>query len=155
TPTETGYRIHEDLRNMVLFAQHDVILGPPFTRLDLLVCRNLLIYFDPKLQHKLLPLFHYCLRDAGVLVLGCSETIGRSGELFSAIDSRQRLYRRNGRAAGTGPELLLHSIPPLSIPLKENSVSSRKASSPANDNLQAAADHVLLQVYAPAAVVLN
>ena len=155
TPTETGYRIHEDLRNMVLFAQHDVILDPPFTRLDLLVCRNLLIYFDPKLQHKLLPLFHYCLRDAGVLVLGCSETIGRSGELFSAIDSRQRLYRRNGRAAGTGPELLLHSIPPLSIPLKENSVSSRKASSPANDNLQAAADHVLLQVYAPAAVVLN
>ncbi|MGM0631764.1 MAG: chemotaxis protein CheB [Pseudomonadota bacterium] len=155
TRTESGYRIHENIRDMVLFAQHDVILDPPFTRLDLIICRNLLIYFDPQLQRKLLPLFHYCLRDGGVLMLGSSETTGRSGHLFSAIDSRQRLYRRHGRTALPGPELLLHSMPPLSRPLKENSVSPRKASGPTDDTLQAAADHVLLQVYAPAAVVLN
>lgn len=155
TPTDTGYRIHENIRDMVLFAQHDVILDPPFTRLDLLICRNLLIYFDPKLQRKLLPLFHYCLRDAGILMLGSSETIGRSGDLFAAIDARQRLYKRNGRSSAPGPELLLHSIPPLVRQLKENYVSPRKVTGPANDNLQAAADHVLLQVYAPAAVVLN
>lgn len=155
TRTENGYRIHENLRNMVLFAQHDVILDPPFTRVDLIICRNLLIYFDPKLQRKLLPLFHYCLRDAGVLMLGSSETIGRSGDLFATIDARQRLYRRYGRNAAHGPDLLLHSIPPLSRPQKENSVPPRKASSAPNDNLQAAADHVLLQIYAPAAVVLN
>lgn len=155
TRTESGYRIHENIRDMVLFAQHDIILDPPFTRLDLLICRNLLIYFDPQLQRKLLPLFHYCLRDAGVLMLGSSETIGRSGDLFAAIDSRQRLYRRHGRVSATGPELLLHSMPPLFRQLKESSVSPRKVSSPSDDNLQAAADHVLLQVYAPAAVVLN
>lgn len=155
TRTENGYRIHENLRNMVLFAQHDVILDPPFTRLDLIICRNLLIYFDPKLQRKLLPLYHYCLRDAGVLMLGSSETIGRSGDLFAAIDSRQRLYRRYGRTSPPGPELLLNSIPPLLRQSKENSVSSRKASSPPHDNLQAAADSVLLQLYSPAAVVLN
>lgn len=155
TPADTGYRIHENIRDMVLFAQHDVILDPPFTRLDLLICRNLLIYFDPKLQRKLLPLFHYCLRDAGVLMLGSSETVGRSGDLFAAIDSRQRLYKRQGRSTAPGAELLLHSIPPLVRQFKESSVSPRKVSGPANDNLQAAADHVLLQVYAPAAVVLN
>ena len=155
TRIESGYRIHENLRNMVMFAQHDVILDPPFTRLDLIICRNLLIYFDPKLQRKLLPLFHYCLRDAGVLMLGSSETIGRSGDLFAAIDARQRLYRRHSRASVRGPELLLHSIPPLSIQNRENSVPPRKVSSFSDDNLQSAADHVLLQVYAPAAVVLN
>lgn len=155
TRTETGYRVHENIRNMVLFAQHDVILDPPFTRLDILICRNLLIYFDPKLQRKLLPLFHYCLRDAGVLMLGSSETIGRSADLFAAIDAKQRLYRRQSKPSAPGPELLLHSIPPLSRHLKENSVSSKKAPAPPNDNLQTAADHVLLQVYAPAAVVLN
>ncbi|MEX0740489.1 MAG: chemotaxis protein CheB [Pseudohongiella sp.] len=155
TPTKNGYRIHENLRNMVLFAQHDVILDPPFTRLDLIICRNLLIYFDQQLQRKLIPLFHYCLRDGGVLMLGSSETIGRSGDLFATIDSRQRLYRRYGRNSARGPELLLNSVPPLVIPSKESSVPTRKYFDPPNDNLQAAADHVLLQVYAPPAVVLN
>ncbi|MEX2334293.1 MAG: CheR family methyltransferase, partial [Pseudohongiella sp.] len=155
TPTKNGYRIHENLRNMVLFAQHDVILDPPFTRLDLIICRNLLIYFDQQLQRKLIPLFHYCLRDGGVLMLGSSETIGRSGDLFATIDSRQRLYRRYGRNTARGPELLLNSVPPLVMPSKESSVPTRKYFDPPNDNLQAAADHVLLQVYAPPAVVLN
>ncbi|MEQ8515375.1 MAG: chemotaxis protein CheB [Chromatocurvus sp.] len=155
TPTESGYRIHENIRDKVLFAQHDVILDPPFTRLDLIICRNLLIYFDPVLQRKLLPLFHYCLRDAGVLMLGGSETIGRSGHLFAAIDSRQRLYRRHGRASPPGPEILLHALPPLSRQLKDNPVTPKKVSSPADASLQAAADNLLLQVYSPAAVVLN
>jgi two-component system, chemotaxis family, CheB/CheR fusion protein len=155
SPNETGYRIHENLRNMVLFAQHDVILDPPFTRLDLIICRNLLIYFDTKLQRKLMPLFHYCLRNAGALMLGSSETIGRSGDLFASINSRHRLYRRLGTSYVPGPELLLHSMPPLSRKLKESSVSSKKIPGPSSDSLQAAADYLLLQVYAPAAVVLN
>lgn len=132
TPTESGDRIHENIRDKVLFAQHDVILDPPFTRLDLIICRNLLIYFDPLLQRKLLPLFHYCLRNAGVLMLGSSETIGRSGHLFAAIDSRQRLYRRHGRASPPGPEILLHALPPLSRQLKDNPVTPKKVPSPAD-----------------------
>lgn len=155
TRSESGYRIHENIRDMVLFAQHDVVLDPPFTRLDLLICRNLLIYFDTKLQRKLLPLFHYCLRDAGVLMLGSSETIGRSGDLFAAVDSRQRLYRRDGDSSVPGPSILLHSPASPHRQSKENHVPPRNDNSPVSDNLQAAADHVLLQVYAPAAVVLN
>lgn len=155
TETENGYQIHESLRDQVLFAQHDVILDPPFTRLDLIICRNLLIYFDQALQRKLLPLFHYCLRDTGVLMLGSSETIGRSGHLFAAIDSRRRLYRRQELTSLSSPEILLHSLPPLSRQLKDSSVTPKKVSTPSDDTLQAAADNVLLQVYAPAAVVLN
>lgn len=155
TATENAYRIHESLRDRVLFARHDVILDPPFTRLDLIICRNLLIYFDQALQRKLLPLFHYCLRDTGVLMLGSSETIGRAGHLFAAIDSRHRLYRRHGKRSLVGPEMLLHTLPPLSRQLKERAVTPQKVSSPSDDTLQAAADNVLLQVYAPAAVVLN
>ena len=155
TRSDSGYRIHENIRDMVLFAQHDVVLDPPFTRLDLLICRNLLIYFDTTLQRKLLPLFHYCLRDAGVLMLGSSETIGRSGDLFAAIDSRQRLYRRDGDSVLPGPSILLHSPASRHKQIKENYVAARHDNSPVTDNLQASADHVLLQVYAPAAVVLN
>ena len=155
TQTEHGFQIHENIRDRVLFAHHDVILDPPFTRLDLIICRNLLIYFDPTLQRKLLPLFHYCLRDPGMLMLGSSETIGRSGHLFAAIDSRQRLYRRHGGGSLPGPEILLHSLPPLIRHPKDSPVTTTKTSDPSDDALKAAADSVLLQVYAPAAVVLN
>ena len=70
---------------MVLFAQHDVILDPPFTRLDILCCRNLLIYFNAALQRRLVPLFHYSLRPGGMLVLGGSETVGQAKSMFAPL----------------------------------------------------------------------
>ena len=149
------YQIKQKIRDMVLFAQHDVVLDPPFTRLDLVACRNLLIYFDPMLQRRLLPLFHYSLRSDGVLLLGNSETIGRFTHLFTPIDSRLRLYRRQDSARAGGPEFLLKSFPPLSRISKERPVSTPDEPPPVNNQLQAAADQALLQVYAPAAVVLN
>ncbi len=87
-PTKTTTRSTRDIRDMVLFAQHDVVLDPPFTKLDLIVCRNLLIYFDATLQRRLLPLFHYSLRPGGVLLLGSSETVGKFGNLFARPASR-------------------------------------------------------------------
>jgi len=155
TAHETHYQVNKDIRDMVLFAQHDVVLDSPFTRLDLISCRNLLIYFDPMLQRKLLPLFHYSLRSGGLLLLGSSETVGRFNHLFSPVQSKLRLYLRQDKVSIAGPELLLNSFPPLSRLAKEHSVSPPNTPAHPADSLQAAADQVLLQVYAPAAVVLN
>jgi two-component system, chemotaxis family, CheB/CheR fusion protein len=94
-----GFVVRQEIRQMVLFARHDVILDPPFTRLDILSCRNLMIYFNAALQQRLLPLFHYVLRPGGVLMLGGSETVGRSLSLFTPLDSKSRVYVRSGGVA--------------------------------------------------------
>ena len=152
---EGYYQVNQDLRDMVLFAPHDVVLDPPFTKLDLIACRNLLIYFGPLLQRRLLPLLHYSLRPGGVLFLGSSETVGQFNHLFTPIQSRLRLYLRQDHALMGGPDFLLKSFPPLSGSSKEHAVSPPEVSARPTDLLEAAANQVLLQVYAPAAVVLN
>ena len=155
TAHDTYYQISESIRDMVLFAQHDVVLDPPFTKLDLIACRNLLIYFDSTLQRRLLPLFHYSLRPGGLLLLGSSETVGRFSYLFTPLRQKLRLYQRQDSVSIGGPDFLLNSFPPLSRLSKEHSVSPPTSPTEPKDNLQSAADHVLLQVYAPAAVVVN
>jgi two-component system CheB/CheR fusion protein len=150
------YQVRPAIRDKVLFARHDVILDPPFTRLDLIVCRNLLIYFDLMLQRRILPLFHYSLRPDGLLMLGSSETIGRLHHLFEPLQPKLRLYRGKPYASVRHSDFLLESFPPMSTLSKEQPVpSSQVPPKTTLDNLQSAADHVLLQVYSPAAVVLN
>lgn len=155
TRHENYYRVNIGIRDMVLFAQHDVVLDPPFTKLDLVACRNLLIYFDAALQRRLIPLFHYCLRPDGLLLLGSSETVGRQTHLFKPLRSPLRIYSRQETPAIEGPEFLLKSFPPLSRATREHSVPTPDFPDDKAGNVQAAADHVLLQVYAPAAVLLN
>ncbi len=155
TKHDTYYEINGSVRDMVLFAQHDVVLDPPFTKLDLLACRNLLIYFDAALQRLLLPLFHYSLKPGGVLLLGTSETVGRFTRLFTPIQSKLRFYERQEIASGRGVDGLTRLFPPLSSLRKEPRMLPPKTSQRPGDNLQSAADHMLLQVYAPAAVVVN
>ena len=155
TRHETHYQVNHAIRDMVLFARHDVVLDPPFTKLDLVACRNLLIYFDATLQRRLIPLFHYCLCPGGLLVLGKSETVGRQTHLFTPLQSPLRIYSRGETPAIEGPEFLLKSFPPLSRATREHSVSTQDFPEDKADSVQTAADHVLLQVYAPAAVVLN
>ncbi len=155
TADHDGYRVNSKIRDLVLFAQQDVALDPPFTRLDLISCRNLLIYFDQSLQRRLMSLFHYSLRAGGVLLLGSSETVGRNTQLFAPIDSKQRLYQRQENARSADFRLRRKSFPPLAWIPKEPPVTPSNTPSPTDDNLQTAADQVLLQVYAPAAVVVN
>jgi two-component system CheB/CheR fusion protein len=88
-----AYRVLKGLRDMMVFSEHDVIRDPPFSRLDLIVCRNLLIYFDGALQKRLIPLFHYALNPGGALFLGSSESVGENGELFAVLDRRAKLFR--------------------------------------------------------------
>ena len=88
------YRVRKEIRETLIFAPHDLIKDPPFTKLDLIVCRNLLIYFDTAAQRRLLPVFHYALQPGGLLFLGPSETIGSFGEMFETVDAKWKIYRR-------------------------------------------------------------
>jgi two-component system CheB/CheR fusion protein len=99
------YKIQKAIREMLVFATHNVIKDPPFTKLDLLCCRNLLIYFGSELQKKLRPLFHYGLKQGGILFLGSSETIGQNTNHFYPIDNKWKIYRRNPEEPSSRPAL--------------------------------------------------
>ena len=148
-----GYLIDKQIREMVLFSQHNVILDPPFTKLDLLSCRNLMIYFNASLQRRLMPLFSYSLRSGGALLLGSSETIGSSQTLFTPINQKSRLYWRNENtlSAGSLDFPILSRLPPTRLP-KESEVTQPARQSA---NLQSHAEQVLLQEFSPAAVLVN
>ena len=94
TKEDNRYRIKKEIRDLVVFATHNLLTKAPFTKLDLLSCRNLLIYLDAKAQHDILPLFHYALKPNGILLLGSSETIGGFEELFTPLDRKGKLFRR-------------------------------------------------------------
>jgi len=148
-----GYQIDKRIRDMVLFAQHDVILDPPFTRLDLLSCRNVLIYFGTALQRRLVPLFHYSLRLGGALFLGGSETVGRAQSLFVPLHQKSRLYWRNDNGGSIGAVVFpTHRRPTSRSPTQEMPLTP--LNTPAA-NLQSLADQLLLQAFSPPAVLVN
>lgn len=93
-PEAAGYRVSNEIREMVIFAEQNVIVDPPFTRIDFLSCRNLLIYLEAGLQEKLLQIFHYSLAPRGYLLLGSSESVGPASALFTGLPGRSRIYRR-------------------------------------------------------------
>ena len=89
-----GYRVKKDIRELILFAPHDMLRDPPFSRLDLVICRNLLIYLKPDAQHRTLDIFHFALRPGGLLFLGGSEQVDEGHTLFTPIDKKQRIHVR-------------------------------------------------------------
>ncbi len=93
-----SYQIARNIREMVVFAQHNLIKDPPFTRIDMITCRNLMIYLQPQLQRKVLECFNFSLNVAGLLLLGTSETIGEMGDCFEPLDQKRKIYRTKGRA---------------------------------------------------------
>jgi two-component system CheB/CheR fusion protein len=155
TSHENHYRITKEIRDMVLFAQHNVLLDPPFTKLDVLSCRNLMIYFDASLQRKLLPLFHYSTRTGGILVLGSSETVGRMNNLFATADSKLRLYVRQESVPGLPTDFLITPFPLSPKAKRDLPMPPLGNSEPPSESLQAAAEHLILQAHAPPAVVVN
>jgi two-component system CheB/CheR fusion protein len=102
---EHRYRVTKTIRDLCVFARHDVTRDPPFSRLDLISCRNLLIYFDRNLQNHLVRMFHYSLKANGFLVLGPSETAGRT-DLFRLSEGRRQIYRRQPASGGRAPASL-------------------------------------------------
>jgi two-component system CheB/CheR fusion protein len=148
---DRGFRISRDIREMIVFAPHNVIMEPPFTKLDILVCRNLLIYMEQELQKKLLPLFHYSLNPGGILFLGSAETLGSNGHLFEPLDSKTRLFRKLHQGVRPDPLELPSSFTHESPGVGE----SRPKLQTSELNLQSMTDQLLLQYFAPAAVLTN
>ena len=148
---EAGYRVSPELRAVVVFTVQDVLGDPPFSRIDLVSCRNLLIYLGVEAQAKVLSLFHFALREGGLLILGNAETIGTRDDRFATISKSERIYRRTGhnrpgdfgflRTAGDGVR-----------------VAARAGQSQAPSRQAALADlcqHMVMESYAPAAVLIN
>lgn len=151
---DNGYRVNKQIRDMVIFAPQNIIMDPPFTRLDIVTCRNLLIYFGAKLQKKLIPLFHYALNSHGILLLGNAETIGDATSLFSALNENTRIYTRiDTREQPIKIDFPTRIFPVMSLLEDEPENSQEMTENIAN--LQSQADQVLLQNYSPAAVLVN
>lgn len=147
---ENGYRICKEIRGMVTFATQNIIMDPPFTRLDILICRNLLIYLTAELQKKLLPLFHYSLTPGGVLFLGSAESVNSFSDLFEPLNIKSRLFRRRATVLPSEPVL----FPPSFVPALPGVSKELTMLKPAA-NLQSLADQLLLQHFSPPAVLVN
>jgi hypothetical protein len=135
---------------MVIFAPQNLIMDPPFTKLDIVSCRNLLIYIAPELQKKLIPLFHYSLNPGGVLFLGSAETIGSATSLFTPLGGKSRLFRRTESALRPGPV----EFPSSFTAIPPTGPDARTAPKPPA-SLQTLADQMVLQRYAPPAVLVD
>jgi two-component system, chemotaxis family, CheB/CheR fusion protein len=152
TEADGGYRISKPIRDMVVFARQNVIADPPFSRLDLISCRNLLIYLEPVLQKHVLPILHYALKPTGVLWLGTSETPGSSSDLFTPEDRKHRFYRKKPASA----RLQFHSAP-ASATRKGSGHNTNYLNEQlrAEHDAQKEADRILLTRFSPAGVVIN
>lgn len=150
TDERTSYRIRPFVRERIIFAAHNIIKDPPFTKLDLLTCRNMLIYFETELQQKMITLFNYCLRTGGMLVLGTAETLGARKAGFETIDAKRKIFKRV--PAPLLPEL--YELPRTihrTIPMKHETVKSPDTVV----NLQNTVEQMLLRRFAPPGVVVN
>ncbi len=151
---DRGYKITREIRETIVFAPHNVIMDPPFSKLDILLCRNLLIYMEQDLQKKIMRLFHYSLNPGGILFLGSAETVGSNSQLFQSLDSKARFFRHLDQEVR--PESFdfsgsvnryFHDIPVIPSP-------SLKMI-PVEPNLKTISDRLLLQHFTPAAVLTN
>lgn len=150
TKEERGYRVRSEIREMVIFSPHSVIMDPPFTKLDLLSCRNLLIYLDAEMQKKLFPLFHYSLNPSGLLLLGNAETVGYFSDLFATVSGKSRIFRRIEPGVRLEPiEFPSSFAPALSIG------PGSRPEPKAYLNLQSQAEQLVMRRYSPPTVLVN
>ncbi len=147
---ESGYRVKPEIREMVIFAEQSLIQDPPFTKLDVLSCRNLLIYLAPEMQKKLIPLFHYSLSPGGVLFLGSAETIGTFSDLFTPLNNKLRIFQR------TPATLRSESIQfPTSFASPMPDDVKLPAEPKTNVSLQSVADQFVLEHFAAPTVLAD
>ena len=148
--TDGKFRINKSIRDTCIFAFHNYLKDPPFAKIDLVSCRNSLIYLEPLLQKKAMTTFHYALGDKGFLVLGKSETTGQASDLYNTFDKNCKIYTRRGT---TGRFLHLLAERKEEI-FKENSTALPRKEN-IKDDFQKSADDILLAKYAPPGVVVN
>ena len=147
---DRGYRVRKEIREMVIFAPQNLVMDPPFTKLDILSCRNLLIYLGPEVQKKLIPLFHYSLSPGGILFLGSAETVGGFTNLFTPLCGKSRIFRRTESGLGSEP---VEFPPSFSAAPPVGPEARQLPKSPAS--LQSLADQLVLQRYSPPTALVN
>ena len=150
-PIENGYQISKLIREMCVFAKQNLISDPPFSRLDLISCRNVLIYLASPVQKKIVPIFHYSLKPTGFLMLGTSESVGDFAELFAVVDKKYKIYARKVISVPLAIEIIPSHKP----------VESPKRQLPAPDiswndiEIQKQADRIVLNQFSPVGVVID
>jgi two-component system, chemotaxis family, CheB/CheR fusion protein len=153
-PESGQYRVKRTIRDMLVFSEHDVARDPPFSRLDLISCRNLLIYLGTELQTRVLTVFHYALNPGGLLFLGTSESVGDLRSLFTVLESKSKTYSRNPDSPGVSrTELgrLYPSIAPVTAPLRHLEPRARGRRLP----LRELTEREMLQQFGAVGVLVN
>ena len=145
---EGGYQINKRIREMCIFARHDLGSDPPFSSLDLISCRNVLIYFAPPLQKRVLPLFHYSLNPRGFLMLGSSESVGDASDLFAEVNEKFRIYART-----QAPSRLSYDLSLGNYPLAVADLDNINQESQGSVRVQERAERIVLERYAPVGVL--
>jgi two-component system CheB/CheR fusion protein len=151
THDDGNYMLTKDVRDICVFSPHNVIRDPPFSRLDLVSCRNLLIYFGPDMQDEVIPTFHYALRPGGYLFLGTSENVSQFSELFTPLDKKNRLFRsREDVSSSARVPLVVSGLRPAPFPMTYGSPRTL-----AGISLRHAVEGQVLDRYSPAHVAVN
>ena len=152
--SDHGYQVKKGVREMCLFARHNAVKDPPFSKLDLISCRNVMIYLGPVLQKQLLPIFHYALKPDGLLTLGSSETIGGFSDLFVLVDKKEKIYAKK-----PGRFLPMFARATTERPGEQRPRGHLAARSgeelPIVPSLYKEADNLMLSQYAPPGVLIN
>jgi two-component system CheB/CheR fusion protein len=150
SPTDGGFRMTKPVRDLCIFTRHDLTRDPPFSHLDLIMCRNVLIYLGTNLQKRIISVLHYGLEPEGFLVLGSAESVGSRGDLFRLVDKRQSIYAKRGGSHPAAPTFLReHGAGPGSL------VARRAGVIATADQAASHADRLLLDRFAPPAVVVD
>jgi two-component system CheB/CheR fusion protein len=150
-----GYRVQKFVRNMVVFARHDLLSDPPFSRMDVVSCRNLLIYLEPTLQQQVVPLFHYALMPEGCMILGMSESVGPFTNLFAPIDTKHKLYSKKAAPTPALHSYFLagHSSERKEAPALERAAAAKGFAAEPDSNREV--DRVILNRWSPPGVLIN
>jgi two-component system CheB/CheR fusion protein len=152
--TERGYIVQKPIRDMCIFARQNVVKDSPFSKLDLVSCRNLMIYLGPTLQRKLMPIFHYALTPGGALVLGNSESVGSYSDLFRLVDRRFRIYARKTSSRRLSLEFSVDHLPTdINTPAKAPQAMADEMREPYDVIREA--DRVVLSRHGPSGVLVN
>ena len=157
-PDGSAYRVHKGIRDMLVFSEQDVIKDPPFSRLDLISCRNLMIYLGSDLQKKLIALFHYALLPGGMLFLGTSETVGEFSNLFAVLDRKSKVYQRKEDYQGAKRAALdrfLAQSPVTVVKDPGPRTSSGKVTSPLKLSMRELTERALLDQVVPVGALVN
>ncbi|MFW5931023.1 MAG: chemotaxis protein CheB [Desulfosalsimonas sp.] len=153
---ENVFRIRPEIREMVVFAKQDLIKDPPFTKLDLVSCRNLLIYLESTLQKKLVPLFHYSLKPGGILFLGSSESVGDFGDLMEPLDRKWKIFERK-KGGNHAHQVLDFPLTPKTSPAEQDTAGQRHPGPPpgAGTGITGIAEKALMADWVPPSAVVD